>query len=152
MSNFWSTFTLEAQRVVYYAQEEAGTSGGSLVSSSDLLVGLLHEPDSVVRRALTRCGVDPDDLRRQFARERTAVEHSPAHQMLLAPDAKNVFDVAHREFVRMNSAQFREEHILLGLLLSEANPVAKAFADRGVPIDTLRRQLLVQRAELSEAR
>ena len=53
-------FTEKAQRVMYYAQEEARAMHYPAVGTEHLLMGLLREEDSVAARALLERGVTLD--------------------------------------------------------------------------------------------
>jgi ATP-dependent Clp protease ATP-binding subunit ClpC len=54
-----------AQRVLTYAQEEAG--GLPHVDTGHLLLGLLHDAESLAAQVLTGVGLDREQLRRQVA-------------------------------------------------------------------------------------
>ena len=58
-------FTEKAQKVVFYAQEEAKNLGYPVIGTEHLLLGLLREGEGVGAKALIALGIDLDSVEKQ---------------------------------------------------------------------------------------
>jgi len=56
-------FSPRAKSVIRRAVDEAGASGQKYVGVEHLMIGILEEPDSTAKRALTNLGADPSKVR-----------------------------------------------------------------------------------------
>ena len=62
-----SPFTPRSKRVLDFSLREALQLGHSYVDTGHVLLGLVSDPDSVAMHALSRLGVDPDEVHRKVA-------------------------------------------------------------------------------------
>lgn len=112
----WQRFTLRAQRVVFFAQEEATHLGKAYVSTVHLLLGLVRENDTVASTVLDRLGTSSGRVRSEVERYVTRGNAHPGQEMQLTSRAKRVFDIAYDEARLLGNTYIGTEHLLLGLI------------------------------------
>ncbi|MCU1389399.1 MAG: Clp protease [Ilumatobacteraceae bacterium] len=112
----FSRFTIRARNVVIASQEEARNAGNAEISTTHLVLGLLHEPQGLALHAMTAQGVSPEALHAAMvALLPPASTHIPA----LVPydaGAKKALELTVREALRLGHNYVGTEHILLALL------------------------------------
>jgi len=133
----WQRFTERARRVVFFAQEEAGRLGHSVVDSEHLLLGLAREDDSVAMRVLDRMGISPTMLRVELA-SLPKGDSRLGQDMSLSKSAKAVIDRAYDEARRLKNNYLGTEHLLLGLMLEEDGRAAEIWLRLGIDIERVR--------------
>lgn len=120
----FSRFTDRARRAVAQAQEEARLERHASVGPAHVILGLVHEPETLAGRCIRALGVQLDAVR-SAARdsldppgdEAEAKEHVP-----FSAHAKKLLELTTREALRLGHNYVGTEHILLGLLVDK-NPV-----------------------------
>jgi ATP-dependent Clp protease ATP-binding subunit ClpA len=141
----WGRFTEQAQRVVFFAQEEAERLEESYVSTEHLLLGLLRENDSVAVHVLNRLGVSPARIRAEVERHLLRGKGRLPQDMQLTPRAKRVMDLAFAEAQQMQNNYLGPEHLLLGLIVERDGLAGRVLAKSGVALEQTRREIyLVQ--------
>lgn len=151
--------TQETREVIALAITEARKFGHRYVGTEHLVLALLHKPEDLPARVLSRHGVNLDQLREKvLALLRAGVDatHDLAHSrhgdfewvhqqelskafrsakfwhtMILAVDSAN----------RLGAGEIEPEHLLLALLRDESNGVAKLLAEKGVTADWVRQRV-----------
>ena len=95
--------------------------------------------DRVLDAAGLRDGDDRDcaPVRRWRRRRKASTEGSPR----FSPRAKRTLELALREALRLGDRGITAEHVLLGILREGRGVGVRFLVDRGVSIDTLRREL-----------
>ena len=109
-------FTTRARHVVVAAQEEARSHANAEICPAHLVLGLLHEPESLAASVIRSRKVDFDALRDAAAGVLPpGVDDVPA---LIPFDAgaKKVLELTFREALRLGHNYIGTEHILLALL------------------------------------
>src|SRR5438270_11495144 len=111
-------FTERARRVLVLAQEEARLLGHPVLGTEHVLLGLLHEGESVAAQALEELGVSLAEVRARAADLRPTDTAAPT-SMPFTPRAKKVLEQALREALRLGHSHVGPEHLLLGLARSD---------------------------------
>ncbi|HEX6755337.1 MAG TPA: Clp protease N-terminal domain-containing protein [Mycobacteriales bacterium] len=135
----WTRFTDRAREAVSAAAGVAGRAGQD-VNSAHVLIGLVHDPQSLATKALAAQGVTAEAAREAAeatldppGRPRTG--HVPS-----TPDARKVWDLTLREALRLGHNYVGTEHILLALLAEE---VAASAVLTGLGVTAGRTEQLV---------
>jgi ATP-dependent Clp protease ATP-binding subunit ClpC len=130
-------FTDQARRVVVMAQEESRLLNHDYIGTEHVLLGLVHEEDSVAASALGRCGVTLDSARAAVVGLIGRGGSAPQVHTPFTSRAKKVLELSLREASQHGDHHIGPEHILLGLI-REGEGVAIQVLDRlGVdPIET----------------
>lgn len=108
-------FTDRARRVVVLAQEEARMLDHNWIGAEHLLLGLIHEGESVGARTLKPFGVSLEAARR-VEEIIGRGERKPSGHVPFTPRAKKVLELALREALQLGHSYIGPEHILLGLV------------------------------------
>jgi ATP-dependent Clp protease ATP-binding subunit ClpC len=136
-------FTDRARRVLVLAQEEARLLNHSFIGPEHILLGLLHERDGVVARALAEFDVTLDTTRQKVEEIIGHGEAPPNGSPPFTLRAKKVLELA-REAHQFDHDHIGPEHLLLGVI-DEGNSVgAQVLVQFGVDLVDLRRHVLEQ--------
>jgi hypothetical protein len=146
VTSSFSRFTQRARTVLERAHDSAHQAGHPHVRPEHILVALIDERDALAARALDAHGVPLDALRAAAAARlgppEPGVTVSPAAHVPFSPQAKKLFELTVREALRLDHNYVGTEHVLLGLLLEEAGPVAHLLAEHGADHDRLERWIV----------
>ncbi|MBQ5707949.1 MAG: ATP-dependent Clp protease ATP-binding subunit ClpC, partial [Peptococcaceae bacterium] len=134
-------FTEKAQRVMYYAQEEARAMHYPAVGTEHLLMGLLREEDSVAARALLERGVTLDKVHELISQVVTPGNMMIGNEIGITPRVKKVLQFAQEEAVRWGVNYIGTEHLLLGLLREGEGLAAQVLQALDVEPDSVRKQV-----------
>ena len=134
-------FTEKAQRVIYYAQEEARAMRYPAVGTEHLLMGLLREEDSVAARALMELGVTRDKVHELISQVVTPGNTMVGNEIGITPRVKKVLQFAQEESVRWGVNYIGTEHLLLGLLREGEGIAAQVLQALDVEPDSVRKQI-----------
>ena len=143
--NMFTRFTDHARLSVVQAQEEARTQAAQEIESEHLLLGLLSSPDGLAVRALAAQGITSAAVR-EAAEARLPGAAPDAESPTLVPFAaptKKALELSTREALRLGHEHIGTEHILLALLVREADAPG-ALQALGVDADAV--ELFVRRA------
>lgn len=136
-------FTERAQKVLYYAQEEAKNLKHPAIGTEHILLGLLREGEGVGAKALIASGIDLGKVKSTVTK---LVKIGPGGFELgeigFTPRAKKVIGLAQDEAVRWGVNYVGTEHILLGLIREGEGVAAQVLLDLGANPDKIRRQVL----------
>lgn len=143
----WQRFSERARRAIFYAQEEAGLQGENYVSTEQLLLGLIREPNSVAARVLERLGVSLEQLRLELKRHLHRGERKEVQETQLTPRAKRVIDLAYDEARLLGDSYIGTEHLLLGLIREGEGLAGRVLGEMGVDLERTRAELKKLRAE-----
>jgi len=123
-SGAFSRFTDRARRAIAQAQDEARLARHAEVGPAHVVLGLVHESETLAGRCVGALGVRLDAVRaaaRDFlgppGDEAQAKEHVP-----FSAHSKKLLELTTREALRLGHNYVGTEHILLALLADE-NPV-----------------------------
>ncbi|MCG9894480.1 MAG: ATP-dependent Clp protease ATP-binding subunit, partial [Fimbriimonadaceae bacterium] len=138
----WQRFTERARKVVFYAQTEAQRFGEGYVSTEHLLLGLVHESDSVAARVLERLGVSLAKIRSEVENQLPKSDNRSNQEMTLTPRAKRVIDLAYDEARNLNNNYIGTEHLLLGLIREGDGLAGRVLAKLGIELEKARREVM----------
>ncbi len=164
----WQRFTESAQKVVLYAQQEAGRLGENYVSTEHLLLGLVREsadtpaasvwppPPSplpplnssgretahAAALVLQEMGVRLADVCAEVERRLKPGPGRNGEDMQLTPRAKRVIDLAYDEARSLNGGRIDTQYLLLGLIREEKGLAGRVLADLGVTLDRPRQEIV----------
>jgi ATP-dependent Clp protease ATP-binding subunit ClpC len=135
-------FTERARRVVVLAQEEARMLDHNYIGTEHILLGLIHEGESVAARALESLGISLEEVRGDVERvighgEQTAGGHIP-----FTPRAKKVLELSLREALQLGHNYIGTEHILLGLAREGEGVAAQVLQQRGADLNRVRQEVI----------
>lgn len=127
-----SDYTVDAAKVIPFAQQEAHRLGFPFVQREQLFLGLLRDP--TVSRILTAIGIDLDIARHEVEARLVpglgAPEDSAAIGVL--PTAEQVYrQRAQAATALTGSTQIASEHILLGFFLEQHGTVLEVLNSLG---------------------
>ncbi|MGY0020736.1 Clp protease N-terminal domain-containing protein [Streptomyces sp. cg35] len=129
-SQGFNRYTPRARNVVVNAQNEARAANSNTIGTAHLVLGLLHEPDSLGAKAILAQDVLLDTVRQAAtALLPAACDDMPA----LVPfdaEAKKALELTFREALRLGHNYIGTEHILLALLEQENG--SGVLADLGI--------------------
>ena len=108
-------FTQEAKNAVILAQEEARLHGHTYLGTEHLLLGILHQNNSMAVTALECLGLTLEPVRQQ-ALEILGVGSTSPNVLPFTPRARKVLELAYRESEQLGSNYIGPEHLLLGIL------------------------------------
>jgi len=135
-------FTEKAQRVMYYAQEEARAMRYPAVGTEHLLMGILREGDSVAARALAEMNVTLDKVHELISQVVTPGNTAVGNEIAITPRVKKVLQYAQEEAVRWGVNYIGTEHLLLGLLREREGLAAQVLNALDVHPDNVRKQVM----------
>ncbi len=135
-------FTEKAQRVIYYAQEEAREMNYPAVGTEHLLMGILREGDTVAARALADLDVTLEKVHELIAQVVTPGKTSVGNEIAITPRVKKVLQYAQEEAVRWGVNYIGTEHLLLGLLREREGLAAQVLQALSVNVDDVRKQVM----------
>ena len=136
-------FTEKAQKVVFYAQEEAKNLGYPVIGTEHLLLGLLREGEGVGAKALMALGIDLDSVRKTVEKlVQRGHSDTPTLALGFTPRSKKVLTLAQDEARKWGVNYVGTEHILLGLIREGEGVAAQVLLDMGANPDKIRKQVL----------
>ena len=130
-------FTEKARRVMFFARYEASQYGSPFIETEHLLLGLLREDRSLMRRVVPDSHVD---------RFRKAVESrinireriSVSVEVPLSQECKRILNYSAEEAERLGHRHVGTEHYLLGILREEQSLAAELLRNSGLTLLTMR--------------
>ena len=130
-------FTPHAIAALKYAQHEALERGRSHIGPEHLLLGLLHERESVAAHVLAELGVEFEEAEARVGRMTPTAEGMPDNPYY-TPAAKRVMQFSVEEAQQLEHEYIGTEHILLALTRESSNTAARVLASLGVDLDLVR--------------
>ena len=135
-------FTGRAKKALAFAQKAAQDAGVG-IEPEHLLAGIVHDPNGLGARVLSRLGVSSEELDRQLAAGPQAI--AKASPGAPAAGVRRVIQLAFEEAVLMRHREVGTEHLLLGILSEGTSRAATALAAFGVSLERVRRMTRVLR-------
>ena len=131
-------FTPASRSALKLADMEAHLLRHGYIGAEHLLLGLLHEPDSIASQVLQNLGVRLDDARAEVD-ARSAKEPARTQLRGLTAEAKQVIELSVAESNHLRDGYVGTEHMLLGLMSPEEGVAADIVAKlAGVTVDEAR--------------
>ena len=138
-------FTSRARQAVVLAQEEARLLGHGYIGTEHLLLGLVHEPDTVAGEALAFAGVSFEAVRRRvidIVGEGGAITAGPRP---FTPDAKRALERTLNEAIRLGDNYIGTSHILLSMLRQADGVAAQIVVALGGDVAVLEQSVRIAR-------
>jgi ATP-dependent Clp protease ATP-binding subunit ClpC len=133
-------YTEKARRVIFFARYEASQFGSPYIETEHLLLGLLREDRDIANR-VARSGASVVSIRKQIEAETPVREKVPTSiDLPLSEACKRVLGYAAEEAERLSHKHIGTEHLLLGLLRDQGCLAAKILQERGLHLESLRRE------------
>lgn len=135
-------FTLQAQRVVISAQEEARTLNHNYVGTEHLLLSLVRESEGAAAKMLESLGISLETVRQQVEEIIGYGRHPPSGRISFTPEANKTLKLALRETKHLDDGLIDTEHLLLGLIREGNGVAAQVLLLLGADLDHARQQLI----------
>src|SRR5690242_7512378 len=133
-------FTERARKVLSSAQEEAQRFQHNYIGTEHLLLGLIHDGESVAAKVLANLGVELNQVRSAVEFIIGRGDRIVLGEAGLTPRAKKVIELAADEARRLNHYYIGTEHLLLGLVREGAGIAAGVLEGQGVSLEKVRTQ------------
>jgi hypothetical protein len=143
-------FTDPAKRAVVLAQEEAGMLHHNYIGTEHLLLGVLHEGESVAALVLKSLGISLEEARNRVKETADRGQDAPARHIPFTPAARKVIEGSLQEALRLGHNHVGAEHLLLALLREGDGVAEQVLADLGAGYAQVRERVLGLLAEAGE--
>ena len=143
-------FTDPAKRAVVLAQEEARMLHHNYIGTEHLLLGVLHEGESVAALVLKSLGISLEEARNRVKEIADRGQDAPARHVPFTPAARKVFEGSLQEALRLGHNHVGAEHLLLALLREGDGVAEQVLADLGAGYAQVRERVLGLLAEAGE--
>jgi len=148
----YDRYTEKARRAIYFAHYEASQLGSTTIETEHLLLGLLREGHTTIKRFLG-AEVSQESIREQIKAHTLIPESASASfDLPLTNESKRVLAYAAEEAQRLCVRLIGSEHLLLGLLREEDGFAACMLKERGVSLEWSRREILASYSQLRTER
>jgi ATP-dependent Clp protease ATP-binding subunit ClpC len=143
-----------ARNVFSLAEKEARTHNHGRIGTEHILLGLIHNGESIATKALESLGISLDAIRQQVEEIIGQGREAPGRHIPLTAQASRVLDHSRHEARQHNSASGRPagyvgtEHILLGLIRESSGVAARVLVPIGANLGRVSQQV----TELREGR
>ena len=137
-------FTQNAIKVLKLAQYEARHLKHNYVGTEHLLLGLLHEGNSIAAKALSSLGIDLYSLRQRVHDIAPSQDYDDyyIHEIGYTPDAKETLELAVKEAQILSHDYIGAEHILLGIVSDKENIASQILISLGADLDIIHSAVL----------
>lgn len=137
-------FTQNAIKVLKLAQYEARHLKHNYVGTEHLLLGLLHEGNSIAAKALSLLGIDLYSLRQRVHDIAPSQDYDDyyIHEIGYTPDAKETLELAVKEAQILSHDYIGAEHILLGIVSDKENIASQILISLGADLDIIHSTVL----------
>ncbi len=139
----FNKFTERAQKVLVYAQEEAGKLKHGYVGTEHILLGILKEQDGVCKKSLNDMKVSSEEVKKlilEFEGEGDVV--MSRNEIPLTPRTKRLLELSLLEARDLNHNYISPEHILLALIKEAEGVAYTILANLGADFNKLRNDIL----------
>lgn len=131
-------FTGESRQVVVSAQEAARELLHHHIGTEHLLLALIGQESSPVRRALIGLGIVPGPLTSAVLELVPNRSSAPPGHIPFTPRAKKVLELSLREALSRGDEDIRPEHLMLGLLREGSGTAAQVLQRDGRTLEEIR--------------
>jgi hypothetical protein len=146
----WQTFTENARKVVFYAQEEAMKFGEGYVSTEHILLALTRDSETTAAKMFGHMGISPNRIRKEVEKQLPRGDARPSQDMTLTPRAKRVIDLSYEEARRLSDNFIGTEHLLLAVIREGDGLGGRVLAKLGVDLDVARALVLNERPPMPD--
>jgi len=138
-SRLFGRFTLRARQAVVLAEQRAREVPHDYVGTEHVLLGLLDEGGNLALRVLAALEVEAEDLRAELVASMPAPTATVDGHLPFTPPAKHALEAATKEALALAHNYIGCEHLLLGLLATEAGLASRVMQRMGLELRTTRR-------------
>lgn len=131
-----SRFTPRARNVIMTAKQEAVRLHSKNVGNAHILIGLLSEKDGLAAQAIVALG-DVEKIRAS-AENLANREHRNHGAPRFHAQAKKTLELALREALNLQHNYIGTEHLLLGILRNDADPLSIILDELGLHLEATR--------------
>ncbi len=143
-------YTEKARRVIFFARYEASQYGSSTIASEHILLGLLREDRTIMRRFAGFIQLGPE-IRSEIERLiKRGKPFATSVEVPLSDESKRILNFAGEEADRFSHRHIGTEHILLGILRLPDSLAAKLLLARGARADAIRQQIAKDSASVTK--
>ena len=136
-------FTERAQKVLYYAQEDAQLFKHGYVGTEHILLGILKERDGIAEQCLRLMGVSLDEVRGLIEEyEGMGDTELNKNEIPITPRTKRILEDSLTEARALSHNYISPEHILLALIKQSEGVAFTILSNLGVDFDKLRVELI----------
>jgi ATP-dependent Clp protease ATP-binding subunit ClpC len=135
-------FTEGSRRTLFFARLEASDSGSPVITTENLLLGVLREPKGLFAGILAMASVTLADVRQEIVKRQPAGEKIPTSvEIPFSAETKRVLIYGAEEADHLRHADIGPEHLLLGLLREEGTIAHSILAKRALTVENVREAL-----------
>jgi ATP-dependent Clp protease ATP-binding subunit ClpC len=139
---FNQRFTERAQKVIYYAQEEAQGLNHGYVGTEHILLGILKE-EGASKQILNNMGITSDDVRELVEEyEGRGDVNIYRNEIPLTPRTKRLLELSLLEARNLNHNFISPEHMLLALIKESEGVAFTILTNLGADMDRITKELL----------
>jgi ATP-dependent Clp protease ATP-binding subunit ClpC len=135
-------FTDSSRAVLTVAQEEARLLNHEFIGTEHLLLGLLHQGDSIGGEALAALGIELEPARHEVTVIVGTGSKVPKGSPPFTPRAKKVLELSLREALQLGHKYIGTEHILLGLTREGEGAAVQVLVKLGVDLEAVRQRVI----------
>ncbi|QGU96521.1 AAA domain-containing protein [Clostridium bovifaecis] len=136
-------FTDRAQKVLYYAQQEAQAFRHGYVGTEHILLGILKEDDGTAKRFLNEMNVTEKNVRNLIEEYEGKGEISAnKSEIPLTPRTKRLLELSLLEARKLNHNYITPEHILLALIRESEGVAYTILNNLGLDFEKLQKELI----------
>jgi ATP-dependent Clp protease ATP-binding subunit ClpC len=138
----FDNYTEKAKRVIFFARYEAGDLGANTINAEHLFLGLIREAGVSISEILFKNELNVKIMLDEFRKELfIGKKHSGYFDMPLSNDSKIVLAYSDDESAKLSHKHIGWEHLLLGLLRTDKEPLATYLKTKGMYYDEIKRKL-----------
>ncbi|MCB0638955.1 MAG: ATP-dependent Clp protease ATP-binding subunit [Lewinella sp.] len=139
-------FSPQVKQVISRSRNEAVRLGHDFIGTEHLLLGLLHDEESLALRVLESLEVDPKELRHSVEESIHRIPSSGntglnVGNIPLNKQAEKVLKVTFLEAKMLKSEEISNEHLLLSILKDKENPASRIMRQFDVDYDLYKAEL-----------
>jgi ATP-dependent Clp protease ATP-binding subunit ClpC len=129
--------TDRARLALQWAASDAARFNRRSISPTDLVLGILRDPDSIACFALKGLGTDLDHLREQLETRAAAAHEEGESQGEFTPATLQVIQLAIEAAPSTGNGYAGTEHLLLGVIRQQASEAAAVLQENGLDDQSL---------------
>jgi ATP-dependent Clp protease ATP-binding subunit ClpC len=122
------------------ALEEARTLGHDYVDVEHILLGLIHDSESLAARSLKALGISLDAVGRKVEDVIGRGQRAPSGNPPFTPRVEKLLDLAKRDATALGHDYVGVEDILLGVIREKIGVAAQVLIKLGADVDSVRQQ------------
>jgi hypothetical protein len=134
-------YTETARRVIFFARYEASQYGSSVIASEHILLGLLREDRTIMRRFAGFTQSGPEIRSEIESLIKRGKPFTTSVEVPLSDESMKILNFAGEEADRLGHRHIGTEHILLGILRLPDSLAAKLLIARGAKPNVIREQV-----------